>query len=271
MVLHPLHDPAWSRDRVPELDLSPAIPGLRVVRCRVPAPVTGRLVFVSDLHAEERVLPRLDHWADAVNDQEPDWVVFGGDLVRYLACLEPALAFLGRLQARSGKLAVLGNWDRQHAWMTTDAWARAYDRAGFRLLVNQGTDLAPGLRAYGTDEYRFGDVCLPERRREHEHVITVTHSPDAVGLAGSRFLGDLVLSGHTHGGQIRPPIGGAVFASSYFGRQFDYGWRRHSSGALLYVTAGLGYTGVGPARRRVNCPSEIAVIDLGPDGKEPVA
>ena len=92
----------------------------------------------------------------------------------------------------------------------------------------------------------------------------MTHSPDAAVNAGLCDLGDLVLAGHTHGGQIRLPWFGALYASSRYGRAFDRGWFLRRDGLRMLVTAGAGETGGGLFRQRLLCPPEIVVLDLSP-------
>jgi predicted MPP superfamily phosphohydrolase len=70
---------------------------------------------------------------------------------------------------------------------------------------------------------------------------------------------EVVLAGHTHGGQVRWPGIGCVWAHDSIGRRYAWGLHR-VRGCLLHVTAGVGVTG--PIRARVNCPPEIAVLVL---------
>ena len=69
------------------------------------------------------------------------------------------------------------------------------------------------------------------------------HSPETIGHTTGHFLGHLVLTGHTHAGQLRIPGFGALYTSTPYGKQFESGWyRRPSDGTWMMVTAGIGQT-----------------------------
>ena len=260
--------PNWSRIAV--TPLRDARNGcLRIVSYPWPglAGTARRLLFFSDLHFWRRAPERLPLLVGSVNAQEPDWIVFGGDLCRHLTDLEPALAGLADMRARRGKFAVPGNRERGHGWLPPDFWHKAFAQAGFSYLCNETADLGP-CRIAGLDDPRHGDPApdlLPSCRGSGKPVILVWHSPDGpVGL-GDEYIGDLVLAGHTHGGQFRLPLFGAIYTSSRYGRQFDRGWFARSDGTRLLVAAGCGETGAGWLRRRLFCPPEIVVLEGPPD------
>jgi len=86
------------------------------------------------------------------------------------------------------------------------------------------------------------------------------HSPDLVEAASERGI-DLYLAGHTHGGQIRLPLYGAIATSSIYYKEYEAGWfqveRTH-----LYVSRGLGLEGASAPRARFLCRPEVAVHTL---------
>jgi predicted MPP superfamily phosphohydrolase len=86
------------------------------------------------------------------------------------------------------------------------------------------------------------------------------HSPDLAPNA-SRYGFDLMLSGHTHGGQVCLPFYGAIFAGSLYGKTFESG-RYKVNGMELYVTRGLGMEGAVAPRVRFLCQPEIIVWDI---------
>jgi predicted MPP superfamily phosphohydrolase len=73
---------------------------------------------------------------------------------------------------------------------------------------------------------------------------------------------DLYLCGHTHGGQVRLPVIGAVLTSSRLGRRYVMG-HYHEGRTHLYVSRGVGFEGLGAPRVRLFCPPEITLITLG--------
>ena len=271
MLLGLKHDRDWERSVIDEDVADPGlIPVMR--RFRVPvgkASLVGRrLVFLSDLHWRRTDEFGAEPLIESVNAAEPDWIVFGGDLIRHLEHLPASVSLLGHLRARRGKLAVIGNRERHHFWMPLDAWRQHYDQAGFRLLVNEAwTSPEPTDTLFvGLDDCKHGKPdldCAAELAGTDRFVVLVSHSPDAVGNTAGRFIGHLVLAGHTHGGQLRVPGIGPVYTASAYWRQFDLGWyRRRSDGARMYITAGLGETGRGILRCRLCCPAEIVAFDF---------
>jgi len=96
--------------------------------------------------------------------------------------------------------------------------------------------------------------------RRDRFTIFLYHTPDLAPDAAELGV-DLMLSGHTHGGQVRIPGYGALFTSSLYGKAFEMG-RYEQAGLTLYVTRGLGLEGSGMPRIRVGCPPEIVLWDL---------
>lgn len=275
----PQFDPDWQRIPPASLPaygiqvLSPPPPSgpLLFRQFRFPASLASgpqRLVYLADLHWDTHDETRLRQVTDAINAVAADWVLFGGDLVSDLEALPCARAVLSRITARRGKLAVLGNWERKYSWLPLGFWQQFYDGTGFELLVND-VRFAPTphtLAFVGYDEVRWSRpdlACGAEARDSGRFTVGLTHSPQLVGKTTGQFLGHLVLAGHTHGGQWRLPGIGAIYTSTPYWRKFDWGWfRRPHDGAWLYVTAGVGLTGIGIFRRRVLCPPELLILDL---------
>ena len=90
--------------------------------------------------------------------------------------------------------------------------------------------------------------------------ILLYHSPDLAPQASAAGI-DLMLSGHTHGGQVRLPGLGAVYASSLYGKRFEAG-RYLVDRMILYVSRGIGMEGMGAPRVRFLCPPEITLWEL---------
>ena len=266
------YDRDWQRSGLEEeATFSETTPVVR--RFRVPLGAGDkaagqRLLFFSDLHWCRRDEEGGERLVELINNTKADWIVFGGDLIRHLEHLEAATALLGRLQAGRGKVAVLGNRERHHFWLDLRSWYDRYERCGFRLLVNEPwpTSREGDPVLVGLDDCRHGEPgldCVAEFADSGRFTVVVTHSPDMVGHSTGSFVGNLVLAGHTHGGQLRIPRLGSVYTASAYWRQFDLGWyRRRSDGARMYVTSGLGETGRGILRCRLCCPREIVLLDL---------
>lgn len=223
---------------------------------------TGRIVFFSDLHFWRQRPERIPLLREAIAAEEPDWLLFGGDLCRYLTDLREAVAALGTLTARRGVFAIPGNRERAHCWLPPAFWPTRFAQAGCRFLRNEVLDLGPLVLA-GLDDPRHGQpdpAVLAGWQTVGKPILTLWHSPDGPAAASGQFLGDLVLAGHTHGGQFRFPLIGPLYTSSHYGRQFDRGWYERTDGTRLYVTTGCGETGTPRLRRRLLCPPEIVVL-----------
>jgi hypothetical protein len=94
------------------------------------------------------------------------------------------------------------------------------------------------------------------------------HSPDLMPQAVRAGV-DLYLCGHTHGGQIRLPLVGALVTSSRFWKKYEMG-RYVEKNTMMYVSRGIGMEGMGAPRARFLCPPEIELIELrGPDTSPP--
>jgi predicted MPP superfamily phosphohydrolase len=265
------HDPHWVRQPLSgtreRLDS-----GLVVQRFAVPLPGSinrpFRVAFFSDLHWDGEPARRLQRLVETVNAAAVDVVLFGGDLGAHLLDLPDALRHLAALQARCARIAVRGNRESACAWLRREFWRERYGQAGFLYLENDiwTPTHEPGAPAFvGVDDERHGDPDLGAAQTAAQGgrtVVTLTHNPDVIGCRSETFLGHLVLSGHTHGGQYRLPGLGALFTSSRFWRQFDHGWRRRRDGTLLYITSGTGETGYRLLRRRIFCPAELVLLTL---------
>ena len=186
-------------------------------------------------------------------------------MMAYLCNFGETLALFRDLPCPGVKAAVYGNWDLIRAWLPKRNWRRAVESAGIHLLVNEPLHL-PGMRLFGLDDIRKGspEYVPPETPSGLECVLV--HNPDTIPQTLSReaLTGiDLILCGHTHGGQIRIPGFGAVVCSSIFWKKFEYGlYENRFTGTRLLVTAGLGVTFI---RRRIFCPPEAVIIDFEAD------
>lgn len=233
-----------TRKALPVTGLPPSLAGLRIG-------------FLSDLHRSSTVPHELVE--DAVRlvlAEKPDLIVLGGDYVTWgdRGYVEPVAEALAPLTAPHGVLAVLGNHDDDHD-MPAALAAR-----GFIVLRDQRTNLT--IRGERVD---FAGIRFWTRKVVDIAYVLRGASPNLILLAHNPLRFDeatalsvpLVLSGHTHGGQIVLPGIGAVA-----GRNFPVlaGYARRENTAL-FVTRGVGTVWV-PVR--INCPPEVAILTLRP-------
>ncbi|MGD0913168.1 MAG: metallophosphoesterase [Terracidiphilus sp.] len=241
----------------------------------LPAAFEGaRIAQVSDIHLDEFTEPLfLDYAIKVVNDLNADYVVLTGDYVSHeFGSMKFArgsawqCANMLRNIKCSQRYAILGNHD---ALVGSRLVQAALNDNGIPALVNTYTPLErAGSRIWlaGLDDTDVGrprvDLAIPERIRgiADEPVILLCHEPDYADKVVASPAGQavaLMLSGHTHGGQVRFPLI-PPFNLPKGGRKYVEGWFRFGN-MQLYVNRGLGTIGV---PFRFNCPPEISVFTL---------
>jgi uncharacterized protein len=218
----------------------------------LPAPMDGlRIVQLTDLHLASCFRPAyFERVIAACRDWDADLIVLTGDIVdddEVIAWIEPLLA---PLEARLGKVAILGNHDEDHQ---PSAIVEALARAGFDILEGRWTTLEDegATIAIGGTSAPWGPDVDPAAMPPADFRILLSHSPDRFYRA-ARWGIDLVLAGHNHGGQIRLPMVGAVFMPSIYSRRFDHGFFRRGQ-TLMYASDGIA--GMHPVR--YGCPPEV--------------
>ena len=235
---------------------------------RFARPGRTRIVFISDLHWNGRQWPIYRKLAENINELDADWIAFGGDLSVFMDTVQDALDWLATLNAKRGKIAVKGNRESPISWLDDKFWRTAYKRAGYVFLCNQRiVDLNAHVAFYGIDDRRFGkpDWTPAQTSDNPFFTVSLSHNPDAAADAPlSTFIGDIVLCGHTHGGQLNLPFWGPIYSSSSYGRQFVHGWQQRDDGALCLTSSGIGESGFGILRHRLLCPREFVMLDIEP-------
>ncbi len=243
----------------------------------LPAAFAGlRVAFLADTHHSAHVsLPYLERVVAMTNALRPDVILLGGDYVlrtwddespSSLPYVRPGIGALGALRAPRGVFAVLGNHD---GWgIHVGAIRAALAENGIPELRNRGVWLEAGagarLRLAGTEDFWTGrpdvNAALGDAR-DGDAVLLLQHNPDLVESLSDPRVG-LVLSGHTHGGQIVVPgLGWAPRVPSRYGQKYLRGFCRGPGGHQVFVTRGVGT--IGPPLR-LGCPPEVALLTLRP-------
>lgn len=226
---------------------------------RLPESAAGmRIAHLTDLHRSRLTSDvRLRAAVDLANEAEPDIIVLTGDYVtRNKTDIKPCAEILAGLRAKTGIFAVLGNHD-----YSADAGEveRALGRVGIQLLLNRSETLKNGLHIVGLDEDRVErtDVAAAfEGIDNDELTITLAHNPALIEQVSDRNT--LVLSGHTHGGQLQLPWVTSWAIRKIGAKHYHSGWYSLDK-AKLYVNRGLGQVGV-PFRFRSR--PEVALFNL---------
>jgi predicted MPP superfamily phosphohydrolase len=223
-------------------------PQVRVCVPRLPRTFDGfRIALLSDLHYSVWCEPSdYDRLVELVNAVGPDLVVLTGDNVSFHGSLiEPAVRMLGRLRARHGTYAVLGNHDY---WIGAGAMVRACEARGIRLLLNEWEGISVDghtLVLAGVDDLVAGEPDVAAALRampDGAPVILLSHVPSVVNHPLVERA-DLVLSGHTHGGQVSFPFVGPLFLPKHATRRLLHGLH-DTPRTRLYISRGVGAAGL---------------------------
>jgi predicted MPP superfamily phosphohydrolase len=226
-----------------------------------------RILHIADLHASLFVpLSMIDHAITLGLNQKPDLILVTGDFITHREGFDPSAYAreLQRLSAAAPTFAVLGNHDG-------GAWARY--RLGYpdhkvvdRILEDSGIELLHNrsMKAMGLTLVGVGDLWSDEIHSGRAFsgvngsgpVVLLAHNPDSKDVLRSRPW-DLMVSGHTHGGQVIVPFEGARYApvqdKRYVAGLKAWGTRQ------IHVTRGVG--NVGGVRFR--CRPEVSVLTIG--------
>lgn len=247
---------------------------------RLPRAFDGlKLCQITDIHAGPLV-PRslIRDGVDIAMANRPDLIVLTGDFVsgatkflwtsyggfkqhHYDYCMEE----LSRLNAPLGVFAVLGNHD---FWSGQEVALKIIDglkNIGVQVLRNEAVPLkrkGQNLYIIGVDDYWEESYNLPkalETVPEDDCRILLSHNPDVnENIDSLKERIDLIVAGHTHGGQVVLPFIGALYIPSPFGQKYREGLVRDKE-RKTYISHGLGLFFV-PVR--INCPADVSLLTL---------
>lgn len=238
----------------------------------VPALDGLSVVHLSDFHILGRVGKAF--FREVVrtsNELQPDLVCITGDIMERAACLDWIPDTLGQLSARYGVFFILGNHDRKvyaGRLRRTLTESGLVDLGGCSHSIQiQGAPVElignerPWFDGWGSSVGRLKRTSRPSQADDALHApyslrIVLAHSPDQLAWARAQDA-DLMLAGHTHGGQIRIPPLGAIFSPTASGVRYISGIF-HVRPTILHVSRGLS----GDVPVRWNCPPEIAHLRL---------
>jgi predicted MPP superfamily phosphohydrolase len=221
-----------------------------------------RIAQISDVHHSKLVplseVERVVALAQAVN---PDLIVLTGDYTTaYRRFIEPCAEALGRLNAPEGVFAVLGNHDH---YTDPQLTRRALEHHKINVLNNANTLLrrnSDTLQLAGIDDWSWNATDWSRALNGMDMKrpsILLSHQPRVLDAAQTAGI-SLILSGHTHGGQVSVPFLGAP--ARFVDKDFKYLRGQYDrNGTQLYVSRGTGVIGLGV---RFGSPPEIAVITL---------
>src|SRR5512133_1840571 len=256
------------------------------VRALEPGQPTLTVLHLSDLQLTVTDTRRLA-FLERLAAEPVDLVVLTGDMLGEPKALDPVLASLGRFRPRLGAVAVLGSNDyfaprfrnpftyfigpstRRHRSSSRNPWrelVEGLEARGWTVLSNRRGHLGD-VELAGMDDphIRRDDPTVPVPANGQVPArlrLGVVHSPYRRALdafAGNGY--DLVLAGHTHGGQVRLPGVGALVTNCDLPRDRVRGLSRWGS-SWLHVSAGLGTSKYAPFR--FACRPEASLLEVVP-------
>lgn len=227
---------------------------------RLPKKLDGfKIIHLSDTHHSPfTTLDHIERTVKIANRLRPDMFLLTGDYVSHeREYIAPVAAVLGRLKAKYGIYACLGNHDH---WTDADLVTHLFRGEGINMLVNEGLRFeARGASFWlaGVDDYMVGKTDVPAALRgsfPDEMKLLLAHNP-IIFRESARAGVDLTLSGHTHGGQIKLRDEEKRILPR---RKLTAGLHKRRN-SQIYITRGIG-TVVVPMRYR--CPPEISLLEL---------
>jgi len=264
---------------------------IEVTYHHVSAPLASplKIAHLTDIHA--RLLGgRERRMIDLVNREKPDLIAITGDSIfngrdfdifeketdlpprqiggsntyipveppydeRYAGCIK----VLKQLHAPLGVWFVRGNWEH---WRPIRDERKFSEVTGVRFLQNASSQIAPGVWIVGVDDALFGSPDLKAALKDvppTAYKILLFHSPVYFRKAAGQC--DLVLAGHTHGGQVYLPFLVRLWLPPGCG-EFLAGWYE-KEGSRMYVSRGIGTSTVDV---RFLCRPELAIFQIGGAG-----
>jgi predicted MPP superfamily phosphohydrolase len=219
-----------------------------------------RMVALGDIHFDPLYQEGfIAGVVQTINQLEADLIVYTGDFVTSrLHRVSDLAGLLAGAQARLGVFTIAGNHE---LWTSVVYVARVLqERAGIRMLRNDTIALPgeDGVYLTGFDSFSAGhpDLTILGRTPEESRHIVLAHEPDSfLQMTDPRVR--LQISGHTHGGQVRLPLIGALVLPAW-GHDFQQGLFARDE-RQLYVNRGIGTLAL---HLRINCRPEITVFEL---------
>ncbi len=226
-----------------------------------------RIVHISDIQGDQYTgREQIARYIEQVNAQQPDVVIFTGDLISYgTDFIEMSAEEFAHVEAAYGIFAVVGDHDY---WAGLENVEPALESRGIELLRDENRYIP-----IGSDSLLLtGITQVYSQRAQEEQVQKLTEEPGnaALKVLASHQVSELLLqaaedneyrlllAGHTHGGQVRVPLFGMTFSASDLETEFVGGLYR-SGDLFVNVNNGLGFT-LAPVR--YNAPPAVTVITL---------
>ncbi|WP_265887205.1 metallophosphoesterase [Clostridium botulinum] len=229
---------------------------------------TIKIAQISDIHlGEYYAIDKLEKLVNKVNSQNADIIVFTGDLFDNVSKFEDTskvVPILKKLNANIGKYAIYGNHD--YGGGAKNIYKNVMEDSGFKILVNEQAnvklDSGKTMSILGLDDALLGNPDVEKTARNikgSNYNLLLLHEPDLSDKFVSYNI-DLILAGHSHGGQVKIPFLGEIvtppLAEKYKDGLYNLNTKRNTQ---LYVNSGIGNTKV--PFRFMNVP-EVSIFEI---------
>ncbi len=221
-----------------------------------------KIAFLADMHLRPKQQKRLSDIVKIVNDENPDIVLCIGDYVaghtkNVTMQIEEIAENLSKIKSKYGFYTVLGNHD---IWYGEKRISAALEQKGIKVLDNENVEIKidgkiiyiAGIEDMQTQKPNIDKALIGTNRP----IIFLTHTPDMFPKIPQKV--NLTLAGHTHGGQVRFPVIGAVYTASKYFNRYAKGLIVEN-GKKMIVSKGIG---VSIIPIRYNCIPEIVIIQF---------
>ncbi|MBN1064468.1 metallophosphoesterase [Clostridium botulinum] len=229
---------------------------------------TIKIAQISDIHlGEYYAIDKLEKLVNKVNSQNADIIVFTGDLFDNVSKFEDTskvAPILKKLNTNIGKYAIYGNHD--YGGGAKNIYKNVMEDSGFKILVNEQAnvklDSGKTMSILGLDDALLGNPDVEKTARNikgSNYNLLLLHEPDLSDKFVSYNI-DLILAGHSHGGQVKIPFLGEIvtppLAEKYKDGLYNLNTKRNTQ---LYVNSGIGNTKV--PFRFMNVP-EVSIFEI---------
>jgi hypothetical protein len=223
------------------------------------------ILQISDLHLQEFDY-KAKRLAAQLNRLAPDIILFTGDAIDKRENIHSFREFLAAINQAIPKFAILGNWEY---WGKIDLvkLKNLYNENNCKLLVNATAQIllkGKTISITGTDDFVGGSADIKESLTGYTHSdyhIILNHCPEYNDIIDEEISldvpVDLILSGHTHGGQVN--LLGFIPVMPPGSGRFIKGWYKTARGFRVYVSRGIG-TSVIPAR--LGARAEVSMFEI---------
>ncbi|NFT08711.1 metallophosphoesterase, partial [Clostridium botulinum] len=227
-----------------------------------------KIAQISDIHlGDYYTIDKLEKLVNKVNSQNADIIVFTGDLFDNVSKFEDTskvAPILKKLNAKIGKYAIYGNHD--YGGGAKNIYKNVMEDSGFKILVNDQAnvklDSGKTISILGLDDALLGNPDVEKTVRnikESNYNLLLLHEPDLSDKFVSYNI-DLILAGHSHGGQVKIPFLGEIvtppLAEKYKDGLYNLNTQRNTQ---LYVNSGIGNTKM--PFRFMNVP-EVSIFEI---------